>query len=101
VFSLITGLSAEKHGIVGNYMYDRETGLEFSLSTTPLPSDNTANPMWWTKHKPLWISATEQGSIRDNVDILNFKIHENLLHNSIKFMLDFRPTLLAIQMESM
>ncbi len=56
-----TGLTAERHGIVGNYIWDPATGEEFGLSQVNVPGDNTDNPMWWEDHTPLWISATNAG----------------------------------------
>jgi len=54
--TLLTGLYAENHGILGNYMYDRPTGLQFVLDDT----STTIKPMWWTQ-EPIWITAKKQG----------------------------------------
>ncbi|KAF7666582.1 hypothetical protein LDENG_00098940 [Lucifuga dentata] len=52
-YSLVTGLYAESHGIVANYMYD--------------PASNKSNhayntdPMWWNEAEPLWVTALDSG----------------------------------------
>ncbi len=59
--TIVTGLRAERHGITGNYIYNRETGLEFSMTAMNTPADTTEDPSWWTEHVPLWTSATQAG----------------------------------------
>jgi predicted AlkP superfamily pyrophosphatase or phosphodiesterase len=55
-YSLVTGLRAERHGIVGNDMYDPESGLVFR-SSNPL---SAADPRWW-QGEPIWVTAERQG----------------------------------------
>jgi predicted AlkP superfamily pyrophosphatase or phosphodiesterase len=55
-YSLVTGLRAERHGIVGNDMYDPESGLVFR-SSNPLA---VADPRWW-QGEPIWVTAERQG----------------------------------------
>ncbi|XP_071533474.1 glycerophosphocholine cholinephosphodiesterase ENPP6-like [Panulirus ornatus] len=53
--TIVTGLYAENHGIVGNFMYDLEHKKAFSL----FELESTADPVWWTDAEPLWITATK------------------------------------------
>ncbi len=55
------GLTAERHGIIGNYMKDPSTGKEFNIGTSGEDDDNTNDPFWWQDHIPLWTSATQAG----------------------------------------
>ena len=49
-----TGLYPEGHGIVGNYMYDGETGEIFE-------HESRGNEMWWKDHIPIWTTTTMAG----------------------------------------
>ena len=52
--TIVTGQYPEGHGIVGNHMYDAETGKIFW--------DETRNdPFWWKGHTPLWTTTTKAG----------------------------------------
>lgn len=51
-YSLVTGLYTEKHGILGNYMYDPATGAYFRMS-----APESFHPRWWTRAEPLWTRA--------------------------------------------
>ena len=54
-FSIVTGMYAESHGIIGNRMYDPFLGETFHKS------DNS--PKWWasTGAEPIWVTAERQG----------------------------------------
>ncbi len=52
----LSGLHPERHGIVGNYIYNRETKQVFGMDY-----DDMRDPSWWDQHIPVWISATEAG----------------------------------------
>ena len=43
----------ESHGIMGNYMYDKERG-DFIMDDILTAKDNTNNPWWWRHHVPIW-----------------------------------------------
>ena len=48
---------SENHQILGNTIYDRESGEYFELH-----DDNTTeNQKWWQGHTPIWTSLTHQG----------------------------------------
>jgi len=51
-----TGLYAESHGIVDNFMYDVDHGEEFLIGTNPAQYHS----YWWNDGEPLWITATKQ-----------------------------------------
>lgn len=56
-YSLMTGLHAENHGIIHNYMYDPTTKLNFLIGENP----DQFNPIWWDDGEPLWVTAEKQG----------------------------------------
>ncbi|XP_058470002.1 bis(5'-adenosyl)-triphosphatase enpp4 [Solea solea] len=53
-YSLVTGLYAESHGIVGSSMYDPDTHKYFHPSSD-------LDPVWWQEAEPLWITALDSG----------------------------------------
>jgi predicted AlkP superfamily pyrophosphatase or phosphodiesterase len=55
-YSIVTGLSAEHHGIVSNNMYDPEFDATFSLGDR----DAVRDPRWW-EGEPIWVTAELQG----------------------------------------
>uniref|UniRef100_A0AAQ4P6Z3 SMB domain-containing protein n=1 Tax=Gasterosteus aculeatus aculeatus TaxID=481459 RepID=A0AAQ4P6Z3_GASAC len=55
LYTLVTGLYPESHGIVGNTMYDPVFNATFSLRTR-----EKLNHRWWGG-QPIWITAEEQG----------------------------------------
>lgn len=55
-YTLVTGLRVEHHGIVGNDMYDPESGRVFRLSDRSAVAD----PRWWGG-EPIWVTAAHQG----------------------------------------
>ncbi|XP_045577185.1 ectonucleotide pyrophosphatase/phosphodiesterase family member 5 [Salmo salar] len=55
-YTLVTGLHAETHGIVGNEMYDPDLNASFSMET---PS--AYEPRWWAGAEPLWVTNQKQG----------------------------------------
>lgn len=56
-YTLMTGLYVEDHGVVGNHMWDEETGERFEMGGNP----ESYNSHWWEFAEPLWITATKQG----------------------------------------
>jgi predicted AlkP superfamily pyrophosphatase or phosphodiesterase len=55
-YSIVTGLYAESHGIVGNNMYDAGLDSKFSLSNREAVGDGR----WWGG-EPIWVTAAKQG----------------------------------------
>ncbi|XP_061756961.1 ectonucleotide pyrophosphatase/phosphodiesterase family member 5 [Nerophis ophidion] len=55
-YSLVTGLYAETHGIVGNDMYDPVLNRSFSMDT-----DSMYDPLWWEQAVPLWVTVQKSG----------------------------------------
>jgi predicted AlkP superfamily pyrophosphatase or phosphodiesterase len=55
-YSIATGLYPEKHGIVGNNIYDPEFKQTFSLSKR----EEVQNGRWWLG-EPIWVTAEKQG----------------------------------------
>lgn len=50
---ILSGLYQESHGLVSNYMYDKERHQWFDLTTT--------DSYWWEGARPLWIKARQAG----------------------------------------
>ncbi|TDL22192.1 Phosphodiest-domain-containing protein [Rickenella mellea] len=61
-WSLMTGLYAESHGIVGNNFWDPETNTEFHYNK----EKSTWNPNWWFG-EPMWETAGKAGIITANL----------------------------------
>jgi predicted AlkP superfamily pyrophosphatase or phosphodiesterase len=55
-YSIVTGLYAEHHGIVGNTMREPGTTRRFSLSN----SESVGDGRWW-QGEPIWVTAARQG----------------------------------------
>ncbi|XP_061900912.1 ectonucleotide pyrophosphatase/phosphodiesterase family member 5 [Entelurus aequoreus] len=55
-YSLVTGLYAETHGIVGNDMYDPVLNRSFSMDM-----DSMYDPLWWEQAVPLWVTVQKSG----------------------------------------
>ncbi len=55
-YSIVTGLYAEEHGVVGNTMYDPEFDALFTMRKR----DEVTNPRWWGG-EPIWVTAERQG----------------------------------------
>lgn len=55
-YSIATGLYPDKHGIVGNNIYDPEFKQTFSLSKR----EEVQNGRWWMG-EPIWVTAEKQG----------------------------------------
>ena len=55
-YSLVTGLHAESHGIVGNEMFDPALNRSFSMET-----DSVYDPRWWEQGTPLWLTNQKAG----------------------------------------
>lgn len=60
--TLVTGLYAESHGIVGNYFYDAEDKSNFSL----FAPNSTGLKKWWSA-EPIWATATKAGIKTANI----------------------------------
>jgi predicted AlkP superfamily pyrophosphatase or phosphodiesterase len=57
-YTIVTGLYAEHHGIVGNEIRDpQDPKLHFTLGA---PREVVNNPKWWLG-EPIWITAQKQG----------------------------------------
>jgi ectonucleotide pyrophosphatase/phosphodiesterase family protein 6 len=56
-YSIMTGLYAETHGIVDNYMWDERHNEEFLIGDNP----EQYHSFWWDDGEPLWITAVRQG----------------------------------------
>jgi predicted AlkP superfamily pyrophosphatase or phosphodiesterase len=54
-YTLVTGLRPERHGIIGNNMFDPEWQADFSLG-----SPAVGEGRWW-EGEPLWVTAQRQG----------------------------------------
>jgi predicted AlkP superfamily pyrophosphatase or phosphodiesterase len=57
-FSIITGLTADKHGIVSNEFYDPSRDAGFSLSDRKAVQDGS-----WCSCEPLWTAVEKQGGV--------------------------------------
>ncbi|KAL0967137.1 hypothetical protein UPYG_G00248270 [Umbra pygmaea] len=55
-YTLVTGLHAEAHGIVGNEMYDPDLNASFSME-----EPSAYEPRWWAGAEPLWVTNQKQG----------------------------------------
>lgn len=55
-YTLVTGLRAERHGIIANEMFDPGMGRFFRLADRTAVAD----PRWWGG-EPVWITAARQG----------------------------------------
>lgn len=57
-YTLVTGLRPDRHGIVGNNMFDpRRPGKKFTLSNPAQSQD----PFWWDQAEPIWVTAERAG----------------------------------------
>ncbi|GAB6032078.1 Ectonucleotide pyrophosphatase/phosphodiesterase member 6 [Chamberlinius hualienensis] len=63
LYTIATGLYAEDHGMLFNYMHDDRMSQEFSLSPT---GSNYNQSQWWEMAEPIWITASE-ASVRTHV----------------------------------
>jgi predicted AlkP superfamily pyrophosphatase or phosphodiesterase len=55
-YAIATGLYPQNNGIVENNVYDKSTGVTFSMSNR----DEVRNGRWWLG-EPIWITAEKQG----------------------------------------
>ena len=56
LYSIVTGLYPESHGIVANTVYDPSRDATLRMTD----SDEQANPAWWGG-EPIWVTAEQQG----------------------------------------
>jgi predicted AlkP superfamily pyrophosphatase or phosphodiesterase len=57
-YTLVTGLTPDRHGVVENNMLDPEIpGVEFRLANSAAVSDGR----WWNDGTPVWVSAQRAG----------------------------------------
>lgn len=57
-YTVATGLYPDRHGIIENNMYNRETKSVFGLDKR----EEVTNPRWWSG-EPIWVTAEKQGQI--------------------------------------
>ena len=57
-YSLVTGLSAERHGIVANSFYDPGRNATYSFRDDQSVTDGT-----WYRGEPIWVTAESQGMV--------------------------------------
>ena len=57
-YSLVTGLTAERHGLVGNTFYDPERKAVYTFRDRAAVSDGT-----WYRGEPIWVTAETQGMV--------------------------------------
>ena len=55
-YTIVTGLYPERHGIIGNTIYDPTTRRTFTMSNRTEVRD----PMWWGG-EPIWVTAERAG----------------------------------------
>jgi predicted AlkP superfamily pyrophosphatase or phosphodiesterase len=55
-YTIVTGLYPDRHGIVGNTMFDSTLG-RFSLNNREAIADGR----WWADGEPIWVTAQRQG----------------------------------------
>ena len=61
-YTILTGLYAEHHGMVNNFMYDKKYNETFLMTI----SSGSHHSFWWTndgdnKTEPVWITAEKNG----------------------------------------
>lgn len=57
-YALVTGLTPDHNGLVGNAMEDAtRPGVVFGISKRDIASD----PIWWDDAEPIWVTARRQG----------------------------------------
>lgn len=66
--TIVTGLYPESHGILANYMWDPMSEMAFDIDKAGQSDDNTNHSDWWSRHVPLWITATEKGTHSIDLD---------------------------------
>jgi predicted AlkP superfamily pyrophosphatase or phosphodiesterase len=57
-YSLVTGLTAERHGIVANSFYDPERRASYSFRDQASVTDGS-----WYRGEPIWVTAETQGMV--------------------------------------
>jgi len=57
-YSMVTGMYAETHGLVGNRFIDPQRGAVYSMSDTNAVWDGT-----WYRGEPIWVTAEKQGML--------------------------------------
>jgi predicted AlkP superfamily pyrophosphatase or phosphodiesterase len=57
-YSIVTGLYVERHGVVGNTMYDPEFDALFSMRKR----EEVVSARWWGG-EPIWVTVEKQGHI--------------------------------------
>ena len=57
-YSLVTGLYADRHGIVGNSFYDPERRAAYSFRDSSSVTDGS-----WYGGEPIWVTAEKQGMV--------------------------------------
>lgn len=57
-FSIVTGMYAERHGLVGNSIWDPERNRAYTMSDTGAVRDAS-----WYRGEPIWATAEKQGMV--------------------------------------
>lgn len=57
-YSIVTGMHAETHGIVGNRFFDPARGASYAMSDTLAVWDGS-----WYRGEPIWVTAEKQGMV--------------------------------------
>jgi predicted AlkP superfamily pyrophosphatase or phosphodiesterase len=57
-YSIVTGMYAESHGVVGNRFWDATRNANYSMSDTTAVLDGT-----WYRGEPIWVTAERQGMV--------------------------------------
>uniref|UniRef100_T1J3R9 glycerophosphocholine cholinephosphodiesterase n=1 Tax=Strigamia maritima TaxID=126957 RepID=T1J3R9_STRMM len=56
-FAIATGLYAENHGVVSNYMYDPDEDVVFNMGE----GKDSKRSSWFDKAEPIWVTAERNG----------------------------------------
>ncbi|MBI4468078.1 MAG: alkaline phosphatase family protein [Acidobacteria bacterium] len=56
--SIVTGMYADRHGIVANHFYDPQRGATFTTRQRETIGDGS-----WYRGEPIWVSAEKQGMV--------------------------------------
>lgn len=57
-FSIVTGMYAESHGVVGNRFWDPDRRAAYSMNDTIAVRDGS-----WYRGEPIWVTAEKQGMV--------------------------------------
>ena len=57
-YSIVTGMRAETHGLVGNRFWDPARNAAYAMGDTSVVFDGT-----WYRGEPIWVTAAKQGMV--------------------------------------